>query len=175
MDVPEPSPTASSPPQEGPPWAAILIGGVVLALVVGALVFLTRPSVAPGQPSSASAGPHAYAPQLKFEDLKMATVENFVGGKVTHLDGTLTNNGDRTVTGISVEVVFRNSLNEVAQKDVQPLRVHQQVGTYTDVADLKAAPLKPGESRGFRLTFDHVSADWNRAYPELTVVNVTFQ
>ncbi|MGH9604038.1 MAG: hypothetical protein ACRD24_16790 [Terriglobales bacterium] len=172
MDQDQPSrpSTMSSPPEGGTPWMAILLGGLVLALAIGGVVLLTPPRIAP-----APAGPHAYAQKLNFEDLKMTAVENFVGGKVTYLEGKLTNGGDRTVAGVSVETVFRNSLGEVAQKETLPVKVHQQVGSYTDVVDLKAAPLKPDESRGFRLTFDHISADWNRAYPELTVVEVTFQ
>ncbi|MGH9509664.1 MAG: hypothetical protein ACRD2M_06995 [Terriglobales bacterium] len=148
---------------------AILLGGLVLALAIGGVVLLAPPRIAP-----APAGPHAYAQNLNFEDLKMTAVENFVGGHVTYLEGRLANSGERIVAGVSVEVVFRNSLGEVVQKETLPVKVHQQVGTYTDVVDLRAAPLKPGESRGFRLTFDHISADWNHAYPQLTVVTVAF-
>ena len=166
-------PSTVSPAEQGAPWAAILIGGLVLAAVAGALVvFTSRPSATQ---QTAPTGPHAYASKLQFDEMKMTVVENFVGGKVTHLEGRLTNTGDRTVSGVSVEVVFRNSMGETAQKDTLAVKVHQQVGGYTDVVDLKTAPLKPGESRGFRLTFDHVSADWNRAYPELRVTAVTFQ
>jgi hypothetical protein len=172
MEEPDPQRSVSSPAEQGTPWAAILIGALVLAALAGGLVLLTgRPSTT----QTAPAGPHAYASKLQFDEMKMTVVENFVGGKVTHLEGRLTNTGDRTVSGVSVEVVFRNALGEMAQKDTLAVRVQQQVGGYTDVVDLKAAPLKPGESRGFRLTFDHVSTDWNRAYPEITVTAVTFQ
>jgi len=173
MEEPDPHRSVSSPAEQGAPWAAILIGGLVLAAVAGTLVFLTsRPTTTQ---QTAPTGPHAYASKLQFDEMKMTVVENFVGGKVTHLEGRLTNTGDRTVSAISVAVVFRNALGEMAQKDTLAVKVHQPVGGYTDVVDLKAAPLKPGESRGFRLTFDHVSTDWNRAYPELRVTVVTFQ
>ncbi len=175
MDEPLPPRTVSSPPESETPWAAILAGGLLLLLVLGALAFLTR-TEAPSVPvAPAAVTPHAYGEKLQITGLKMTEVENFVGGNVTYLEGNLINGGDRTVTGASVQVIFRNSLGEVAQKELLAVKVHQQVGTYTDVVDLKAAPLKPGESRGFRLTFDHVTADWNRVYPELTVVAVTFQ
>ncbi len=175
MDQP-PSPIrVSSPPESETPWAAIVAGGLLLLLAIAALLFLTRPEGAPGPAAPAPAGPHAYGAKLEFSDLKMTEVENFVGGNVTYLEGQLANRGDRTLSGASVEVVFRNSLGEVVQKDTLAVRVHQQVGTYTDVVDLRAAPLKPGGTRGFRLTFDHVSADWNHVYPELTVVAVSFQ
>ncbi len=175
MDEPHPPSTVSSPPESETPWAAILAGGLLLLVVVGALVFLTRsePPAAPVAPAAVT--PHAYGEKLQLNGLKMTEVENFVGGNVTYLEGNLINGGDRTVAGVSVQVVFRNSLGEVAQRETLAVKVHQQVGTYTDVVDMKTAPLKPGESRGFRLTFDHVSADWNRVYPELTVVAVAFQ
>ena len=174
MDEP-PRSTVSSPPESETPWAAILVGGLLLLGVVGGIAFLTRPDVPAAPVPPAAVVPHAYGERLQFAGLKMTDVRNFVGGSVTYLEGDLRNAGDRTVTGVSVQLVFRNSLGEVAQKETLVVKVHQQVGTYTDVVDLKAAPLKPGESRGFRLTFDHVSADWNRVYPELTVVAVSFQ
>jgi len=175
MEQPPSPGSLSSPPESETPWAAIVGGGLLLLLVIAALIFLTRSARVPQPSAPAPAGPHAYGEKLQFTGLKMIEVENFVGGNVTYLEGQLANRGERTVAGISVEVVFRNSLGELVQKDTLAVRVHQQVGTYTDVLDLSAAPLKPGESRGFRLTFDHVSADWNRVYPELTVVAVAFQ
>ncbi len=174
MDEP-PRSTVSSPPESLTPWAAILAGGLLLLVVVGALAFLTRPDAPAAPVAPAAVVPHAYGEKLQITGLKMTEVENFVGGNVTYLEGDLRNAGDRTVSGVALQVVFRNSLGEVAQRETLAVKVHQQVGTYTDVVDLKAAPLKPGESRGFRLTFDHISADWNRVYPELTVVDATLQ
>ncbi|MGH9510359.1 MAG: hypothetical protein ACRD2M_10495 [Terriglobales bacterium] len=175
MDEPHPPHTVSSPPESETPWAAIFGGGLLLLLVGGALAFYTR-SETPAEPvAPAAVTPHAYGEKLQLTGLKMTEVENFVGGNVTYLEGNLLNGGDRTVAGVSVRVIFRNSLGEVAQRETLTVKVHQQVGTYTDVVDLKTAPLQPGESRGFRLTFDHVSADWNRVYPDLTVVGVAFQ
>ncbi|HXE92135.1 MAG TPA: DUF2393 family protein [Terriglobales bacterium] len=154
-------------------WPAIGAGALLVVLAIGALVLLTRPSgERTAQP--VSEGPHAYGEKLQFADLKMSEVANFVGGKVTYLEGQLTNQGDRTVSGVTVEIVFRNSLGEVVQKETLPVKVHEQRGPYVDVTDLKAAPLKPGETRGFRLIFDHVSADWNREYPAITVTAVSF-
>jgi len=33
--------------------------------------------------------------------------------------------------------------------------------------------LTPGQSKPFRLTFEHLSEQWNQAYPELQIVDVT--
>jgi hypothetical protein len=34
-------------------------------------------------------------------------------------------------------------------------------------------PLAPGQTQPFRLTFDSISAQWNRQYPEIRVTDVT--
>jgi len=39
--------------------------------------------------------------------------------------------------------------------------------------DLNVAPLGPGQSAPFRLTFDRISEQWNRQYPQLRITDVT--
>jgi hypothetical protein len=39
--------------------------------------------------------------------------------------------------------------------------------------DLSVSPLAPGQSQPFRLTFDSISAQWNRQYPDLQITDVT--
>jgi hypothetical protein len=145
----------------------ILFGVVLVVVVVGVIALLTR-----GSPKSANA-PHLYAANLKLSDLKMSAAENFVGASVTYIDGTVTNTGDKTVTHASIHVAFRNSLGEVAQAEDVPLHVLQTSGPYPDAVDLSVSPLAPGQSKPFRLTFEHISNDWNQAYPDLQVTDVT--
>ena len=137
-----------------------------MVIVVGVIALLTRTS--PRSP----AAPHPYVSNIKLSDLKMSVAENFVGAKVTYIDGTVTNAGDRTVSHAIVHVNFKNSLDQVAQADDVPLHVLQTGGPYPDAVDLSASPLAPGQSKPFRLTFEHISADWNQAYPELQVTDV---
>jgi hypothetical protein len=54
-----------------------------------------------------------------------------------------------------------------------PLRVLRTTGPYPEAVDLSISPLGPGQNQPFRLTFDHISAQWNRQYPEIRVVDVT--
>jgi Protein of unknown function (DUF2393) len=145
----------------------ILFGVALVVVVVGVIALLTR-----GSPKGASA-PHPYAANLKLSDLKMSAAENFVGASVTYIDGNVTNAGDKTVTHAVVHVAFRNSLGEVAQAEDVPLHVLQTSGPYPDAVDLGLSPLAPGQSKPFRLTFEHVSNDWNQAYPDLQVTDVT--
>src|SRR5579863_333471 len=148
---------------------AIVVGVVAVVAVVGVIALLTRS--APRSPVA----PHPYASNLKLSDLKMSTAENFVGASVTYVDGTVTNAGDKTVSHAMVHVNFKNSLDQIAQAEDIALRVLQTSGPYPDAVDLRASPLAPGQSKPFRLTFEHVSADWNHAYPELQVTNVSLK
>jgi len=145
----------------------ILFGVVLVVLVVGVIALLTRGS------SKGATTPHPYAANLKLSDLKMSAAENFVGASVTYIDGTVTNAGDKTVTHAIVHVAFRNSLGEVAQAEDVPLHVLQTSGPYPDAVDLNLSPLAAGQGRPFRLTFEHISSDWNQAYPDLQVTDVS--
>ena len=114
-----------------------------------------------------------YAAKLNLSDLKMSAAENFVGARITYIDGTVTNTGDKTVTHATVHVAFKNSLGEVAQAEDVVLYILKTAGPYPDTVDLHLSPLAPGQSAPFRLTFDHISNDWDRAYPDLKVTDVS--
>jgi len=166
----EPQPPLPYRPEESETnWVAIGTGLAIVAVAVLAIVLLSRPS----QRQNAPANP--YAENLQISDLKMSAAENFVGGTVSYLEGKISNTGDQTVTGASLEVTFKNSLGEVVQKDQIPVHVlapHAVTGT-AEMFDLAVAPLQPGKSADFRLTFEHISDDWNREYPQLKAVSVT--
>jgi len=144
----------------------VLLGLGLVIVVVGIAAFLLR-----NQPKT-STGPHPYAAKLQLSNIKMSAAENFVGASVTYLDGAVTNTGDKTVTHAMVRVTFKDSMNQVAQTEDVPLRVLQTSGPYPDAVDLKLAPLTPANSTQFRLSFEHVSADWNQEYPQLQVTEV---
>jgi hypothetical protein len=164
----EPSPlTEESQPDSN--VRAIVVGVAAVVVVVGIIALLTR--AAPRSPVA----PHPYVSNVKLSDLKMSAAENFVGASVTYIDGTVTNAGDKTVSHAVVHVNFKNSLDQVAQAEDVPLHVLQTSGPYPDTVDLNASPLAPGQSKPFRLTFEHVSADWNHAYPELQITDVSLK
>jgi hypothetical protein len=161
----EPSPLTEQ--QRDSNLLPILLGVALVVIVVGAIALLTR-----GGPKNA-ATPHPYATNVKLSDLKMSAAENFVGASVTYIDGTVTNIGDKIVTHAVVHVAFRNSLGEVAQAEDVPLHVLQTSGPYPDAVDLGVSPLAPTQGKPFRLTFEHISSDWNQAYPDLQVTDVS--
>jgi Protein of unknown function (DUF2393) len=144
----------------------VLLGLGLVVVVVGIAAFLLR-----NQPKTLT-GPHPYASKLQLSNLKMSAAENFVGASVTYLDGTITNFGDRTVTHAMVHVTFKDSMNQVAQTEDMPLRVLQTTGPYPDAVDLKLAPLAPESGTQFRLSLEHVTADWNHEYPAVQITDV---
>lgn len=148
--------------------ATLLLGG---AVVVAVLEHGKRtPTVAP---VSAAADP--YAASLPISALQMSESANLAGGKVTYLDGHIANQGNKTVTAISVQVLFRNSAQEVAQNETQQLKIIRTRDPYIDVEPVSVAPLKPGDQRDFRLIFDAVTPDWDGAYPQLRILQVQNQ
>jgi hypothetical protein len=104
----------------------------------------------------------------------MSAAENFVGATVSYIDGTVTNAGNKTVTHAAVQVIFKDDLGQVAQKeDSVPLRALKTTGPYPEAVDFSVSPLAPGQSQTFRLTFESISAQWNHQYPEIQIIDVT--
>ena len=144
----------------------IFVAIAVVVVIAGMVALIMRAKPKP------VVGPPPYAANLKFSDLKLSQAQNFVGATVTYVDGTVSNTGDKTVAHVSVRVTFRDLYNQVAQIEEVSLKVLRTTGPYPDTADLSLAPLAPGESKPFRLIFEHVSEQWNQAYPELQVTGV---
>jgi hypothetical protein len=146
-----------------------LIIGIAVAVVIGGALtaaFLLRETPKIAKP------PSPYIASLKLADFKMSAAENFVGHTVSYIDGTITNAGDKTVTHVVVEVVFQDSMGQLAQREELPLQVVRTNGAYLEPVDVGVSPLTPGQAQPFRLTFDSISAQWNRQYPELRVTDV---
>ena len=138
----------------------------VIAIALGAALLLREPPKKVQPPSP-------YIAKLKLSDFKMAAAENFIGSTVSYIDGNITNSGDKTVTQIIVQINFEDSTGQLAQREELPLRVIRTNGAYDEPVDLKTAPLTPGQTLPYRLTFDHISAQWNHQYPDLTITDVT--
>jgi hypothetical protein len=142
--------------------AVVLIFGLALGAA-----FLLR------EPPKKVVPPSPYLAQLKLSEFKMSAAENFIGSTVSYIDGTVTNTSNKTVTRVMVEVNFEDSMGQLAQREELPLRVVRSNGAYEEPVDLTAAPLAPGQSAPFRLTFDAISAQWNHQYPDITITDVT--
>jgi hypothetical protein len=145
----------------------ILIGVFIVAVVVGVLVLVSR-----GQQKK-PVPPPAYAASLKFSDLKASASQNFVGATVSYLDGTVTNTGEKTVIHAVVQITFKDDMGQTAQREELPIHVLRTGGPYDEAVDLNMSPLEPGQSKPFRLIFESISAQWNHAYPDMQITQVS--
>jgi hypothetical protein len=153
------------------PW--IVAGAVVVLGIVLLFAFGGR-KTAPANPGGAGLAPaDPYAASLPITDLKMSESSNFAGGKVTYVDGHITNNGSQTINAITVQIGFRDYGNQLVQKETMPLTLIRMREPYVDTQPVSADPVKPGDQRDFRLVLDHVAQDWNGQYPEVRVIQVT--
>jgi hypothetical protein len=160
-----------SPPtheRESRSWVPMAAGGTFVLLLVVAVVLLTRGGKSTGNPADPNRA------KLQVSNLHMATAQNFAGGSVTYIEGKLTNGTDRKVTGASVQVIFKNSLGEISQKDTLPVTVLLPNVPYVDYGLIDRAPLAPGQTRDFRLTLEHVTTDWDGQAPTVKVVSIAY-
>jgi hypothetical protein len=162
-------PSAETPERN---WLPMAIAAAVVLIVAAVTVLVLengkgKPTVTP-----LSAALDPYAANLPITGVSMSESSNLAGGKITYLDGHIANTGSRTVTGVSVQVLFRTFAHEVAQNETQPLKFIRTREPYIDVEPVSAAPLKPGDRQDFRLIFDSVKSDWDGAYPEVRIVHV---
>jgi len=159
----QPTPVAEEPDSSR---RTIAIAVAVVIAIAVIFAFLLR-----SQPKSAS-GPPPYVTSLKLSNFKMSAAENFVGATVSYVDGTITNAGNKTVTRVMVEVRFKDELGQLAQREVIAMQVLKTTGPYPEALDFSVAPLGPGQSTIFRLTFESISAQWNHQYPDIQVIDV---
>jgi len=155
-------------------WLPMVVAAAVVLLVaVGAILFLERGSARGKTTITPISAPlDSYAASLPMTNLTMSESGNLAGGKVTYLDGHIANQGARPVTGVTVQVLFRDFVHEVAQNETLPLKLIRMREPYIDVEPISAAPLRPGAEGDFRLIFDSVKPDWDGAYPEIRILRV---
>jgi len=135
---------------------------VVLGIIAGVLGLVRRaasPAV-PARPALTEDG-KAYFPEIVVSGARMSAAQNFLGGTVTYLDAQIANQGTKTVRRLDLQLEFVDMLNQVVLRE-------------TAHAITSRTPLKPGETRAFRVSFDHMPADWNQAPPTITVKYLGF-
>jgi hypothetical protein len=152
-------------------WTPFVIGLVAVLIVLGGIIAVTRNS---GQTKQQL---NPYVAKLQISNAKVSAAENYVGGTVTYLDADITNTGDKTLVGADMNLVFKNTLDEVVQKETLPLHVlvENQMGGYPDLVDMSRSPIAPGHTKSVRMTLEHISADWNQAPPQMQLGNLNLK
>jgi hypothetical protein len=165
----------SSTPVRERNWMPLAIAAIAVVVIAAVVIIMMERGAGRATVAPVNASSDPYAANLSISNLQMSESSNLAGSKVTYVDGHIGNKGDRTVTGIAVQVLFRNYAHEVAQNETQALKVIRTRDPYVDIEPLSAAPLKPGDERDFRLIFDRVTPDWDGAFPQLRILHVSFQ
>ncbi len=159
------------------PWKPFAAAGVLVLVVVAGLLLMGRNGRDAGSsvanPGGAGlAQPAAYAGFLPISDLQMSDSSNLSGGKETYLDGVVRNTGSSVVGTITVQIAFKDVTGMLAGKETLPLTLIRFREPYVDTEPVSAEPIRPGESRPFRLIFDAAPQTWDGAYPEVRVIAV---
>ncbi|HEV2495789.1 MAG TPA: FxLYD domain-containing protein [Terriglobia bacterium] len=143
----------------------VVVGFIVAILAIAAVVtalVLRSGSANPAPPPAMTADARGYLPQIEITGAQMSAAKNFLGDTVTYLDARATNQGSKTVRRVDLQLEFFDMLNQVVLRDAEhPI-------------SSRTPPLRPGETRAFRVSFEHMPADWNQAPPAITVKYVGF-
>lgn len=170
------SPNLFSAPPPEPSNRGILLGvagGVVIAAVIAAFLLIRGHRGAPVIAPNAVLPSDPYAQSLVFTQLAMSQATSLSGAASTFLDGHVQNSGVQTVTGATMQVIFRNDVGLSPEVETIPLSLIRTHEPYVDTEPVSAAPLKPGDEAEFRLVFETIPENWNQQMPELHVVHVT--
>lgn len=162
----QPFNSAGGAPEGDRNWVPMAVGAALVVVVVALVVVLAR-----NKPVSTQ--PDPYATKMQISNLHMETATNFAGGAVTYIEGALTNTGDKKVTAARVHVSFKNALGEVVQDEVLPVMGLQPDTPIVDYGPMERAPVGPGQKRDFRVTLEHITADWDGQIPQVKVVAVS--
>ena len=158
------------PPKSG-------VTGTVLAVIVAVLLLAAIFYFMPRSPKAVAPKPGAEIPQqptgsaIQIQDVKLTRAPN--GGAIT-LQGTITNHGNQTINGLEMDVVFHgNGDTAVVGSERAKVMGLKQEGNSVVEDDLITAPIKPNDTRSFRITVDSVPSGWNQQMPGLKVATVT--
>ena len=160
-------PGAGKPERSGFP-AAFIAGLIVMAIVVGSILFVTRSSSKHGlglvQHLPFGSSEQVYAPQLHFQNLQLAHADNLLNQEFIYVNGVVSNDGNKIVDALEVTVEFHDQFNQVILQETQ-----QVFGPPGD-------PLKPGQQRDFQVTLERkLPATWNQQYPSIRVTGLILE
>jgi len=161
-------PVESQQAQEGSRFpAAFVAGAIVVLLLLGGIVLLTRWTQPHGSAAAIvfpfGAAEQAYAEHIHFNDIQMARATNFLNQEFTYVAGTISNDGARTLRGLEILLEFHDPFKQVILREKQQL-----VGPGT-------RPLEGGERRAFQVTLEHVPAEWDQQYPSIRVTGLIME
>jgi hypothetical protein len=143
--------------------ALIAVAAAVLGIMLGAAVWFAHTRSTHSQPRAApTAEERGYLEHIVISDAQVSAATNLLGDMVTYVDAKVTNNGTKAVQQLDIRLEFSDMLNQVVLRETRhPLTP-------------RMPPLKPGEARPFRFTFERMPAEWNQTPPAIAPVAVHF-
>ena len=151
---------------------SIAVAASIVVVGLGSFAYFGRNRTPPVTIQQSTLQPSTYAASLELSDVRLSQAENFAGSQVTYVDGTVTNHGTQTVTGITASATFPNDVGEAPQVETLPLLFIRTHEPYIDTEPITSAPLAPGQSQEFRLIFDDINGLWNQNPPQLAILGV---
>jgi hypothetical protein len=160
-------PASAHEPISWTPW--ILAAAAVLAVAL--LLVVTHH----GKPAPVNTllAPAPYASSLAISNIQMSESTSLSGGKSTYIDGHIQNNGPRTLTSATLQVVFANDEAMPPQIETLPLTLIRTHEPYVDTQPVAGAPIAPGQDREFRLIFESINSNWNGQIPQIRIIQTT--
>jgi hypothetical protein len=131
---------------------------VVIGFALATLAGCSRPH--PASKSAPTPEEQAYLRNIQITPGRVEAAQNFLQHTVTTIHGTVTNNGKKAILYLEITLAF---------SDIEGKPIEQKTAAAVSGNTL---PLKPGETRPFRVSFDQVPTMWNQAAPKMTPARV---
>ena len=165
----------ATPPREPPGSRKIIAAVVAITLIaIALLAFFLHQNHSSNLATASTIAPlDPYSAYLTFSQLAMSESTSLSGGKSTFIDGRVKNSGSDIISGVTMQVLFRNDVALPPQVETLPLTLIRTHDPYVDTEPVSAAPLKSGDEAEFRLIFETVTGSWNQQMPELRVIHVS--
>jgi hypothetical protein len=138
-----------------------------VAAVLGAAAiwfFLIRPPAPGPAPAALTPEAKAYVRNLGLADVAMEAKESYMKNTLLEITGKLTNKGDRALRLVEINCLFQDPYGQLILRE--RVAIVKRTG---------GPPLKPGETRSFRLPFDNVPSSWNQILPQLVIARIDFE
>ncbi len=157
-------------PKKQFPWALIAI--IVAAAILAAIIYwLPQSPKAQTPPTAAQVPPQPTGSQIQLSNLKITPAP---GGGAFYLDGTLINNGNTSINGISTELSFKNLRGQTLETEQVPVQaIASKNGQPAGTESMAQDPIKPRATRPFRISVTHVPEGWNHQVPAVRILSVT--
>lgn len=140
-----------------------IIGAALVGVIlICGIIYLSnsKPQSTPEAPPTPEA--KAYVHSLKLSNVAVKAAENLMEQRVVEVDGDVTNTGTRSLQSVEVYCYFSG---------INGRQLGRQRATMVSPVD---PPLKPGQTRSFRLAFDSTPDGWNQAVPGLVIAKIAF-